>query len=146
LTLFLTIKNFFHSFRAEHAIMRTGKWTEQLLNLGFDKIAFPILIKDGADLNLVYLKEFAIDSDLHSLEFESNFELIDSNGQVWTWKYDHINKTNLPGDLIRTMSLDEVKEIVNGYFDDTKIKTDIEALTKEASSIHDLLEKLESKF
>lgn len=118
----------------------------QLSNLGFNKIAFPILIKDGDDLNLVYLDEFAKDADLHYHEFENNYELIDSNGQLLTWKYDHTNKINLPGTFIRTMTLDEVKKMVNTYFRESKVKTETEVLTSEATTIFDLLKKLENKF
>ena len=145
MTLVQTIKNFFGGFSGS-TNSRTTNWMNQLNNLGFDKIVFPILIKDGTDLNLVYLEEFAIDADLHYHEFENTYELIDSNGQLWTWKYDHTNKTNLPGTFVRTMTLDEVVKIVNTYFRYSKVKTEIEALTSEATTIFDLLEKLENKF
>jgi len=124
----------------------SDEWMNQLIKLGFDKIAFPILIKDGAVLELVYLEGFATDPDLHYHEFGSNCELIDSNGQLWTWKYDAAYKINLPGNYIRAMTLDEVKMVVNNYFAKTKIKNDIQKLKEEASSILDLLEKLEDKF
>lgn len=139
------IKNFFRSFSSS-TDSRTIDWMNDLNNLGFDKVAFPILIKDGTDLNLVYFDEFASDPDLHYREFESNYELIDSNGQLWTWKYDHTNETNLPGTFIRTMTLDEVKKIIDTYFSDRKVKTEIEKLSSEAKTIFDLFEKLETKF
>lgn len=145
MTLVQTIKNFLSSFISS-SDRRTIEWMKDLNNLGFDKIAFPILIKDGADLNLVYFDEFASDPDLHYREFESNYELIDSNGQLWTWKYDHTNEINLPGTFIRTMTFDEVKKIVNTYFRDSKVKTEIEKLSSEAKTIFDLFEKLETKF
>ncbi|MCX6350431.1 MAG: hypothetical protein NTX03_01050 [Bacteroidetes bacterium] len=118
----------------------------KLNNLGFDKIAFPILIRDGADLNLVYLEEFATDADLYYHEFDNNFDLIDSNGKVWNWKYDTVNKTNLPDSCIKTITLDEVRKIVNTYFANTKMKNEIQAMTEETNSIYDLLENLENKF
>lgn len=145
MTLVQTIKNFFGSFSSS-SDSRTIEWMKDLNNLGFDKIAFPILIKDGADLNLVYLDEFASDPDLHYWEFNSDYQLIDSNGQLWTWKYDHTNKTNLPGTFIRKMTLDEVKKIVNTYFRDSNVKKEIEALTSEATTIFELFEELENKF
>ncbi len=141
MTVIQTIKKFFGGFS-----ISPEEWMNKLISLGFDKIAFPILIKDGVDLDLVYLDEFAIDADLHYHEFESNYELIDSNGKVWTWKYDTLNKTNLPGNYLRTMTLDEVRKIVNDYFAKSKMKNDIQTLTAEVTSIHELLEKLEDKF
>jgi hypothetical protein len=145
LTIIQTIKSFFGGFSGS-TMSRSTNWINQLSSLGFDKIAFPILIKDGADLDLVYLDQFAMDADLHYHEFENNYELIDSNGKVWNWKYDTMNKTNLPGTYIRTMNLDEVKKIVNIYFENSKMKNEIQVLTEEMNSIKDLFAKLENKF
>ena len=145
MTLVQIIKKIFGGFSGLNS-NRAIDWMNQLNNLGFDKVTFPILIQDGADLNMVYLEEFAGDPDLHYWEFDSDYKLIDSNGQLWTWKYDHTNKTNLPGTFIRTMTLDEVKKIVTDYFRDSKIQSEIETLTKVIKTIIDLIENLEDKF
>ena len=127
--------------------MRTTKMTADKLNkLGFDKVTFPILIKDGADLNLVSLDQFAGDSDLYLFEFESNYELIDSNGQLWTWQYDKINKTNIPGKFIRTLTFLEVKKVVDTYFVDSKLKDEIKSLTTVTPTTKELFAQLKLKY
>lgn len=118
----------------------------QLNQLGFNKIAFPILIKEDADLNLFTMEDFASDADAYFHEFESNYELIDANGNLWDWKYDTTHKLNLPGNFIRTYNLVEVKEIVSQYFENTKIKSEIKELMENTNSISELFEKLKGKF
>jgi hypothetical protein len=64
--------------------MASKNWISLLNKLGFDKISFPILIKNNSDIDLVYkLEYFANDPDFHYWKFEDNFELIDSNGNVF---------------------------------------------------------------
>lgn len=97
-------------FNRQQAPMRSSNWLELIKKLGFDKISTPFIIKNGLDLELVTLEVFAMDPDFFYWEYGSNIDLIDSRGELWSWKYDEINKTNLPGDYKRTLKIDEVRK------------------------------------
>jgi hypothetical protein len=97
-----------------------------LFIIGFDKINFPILIIDSSDLSYVGdLKEFAIDPDLHFHEFTNDLELLDSEGNLWSWKYDKRIKSNMSGEINKILNNEEVKELVKIQFEGTKIEEEI---------------------
>lgn len=113
----------------------------------FKKITFPIIIKDGEDLDVVYrLKDFMIDPDLYLHEYDSKMELIDCNGELWSWNYDRINKSNIPGSFKKTMSVNEVKQIVTNYFNQSKVQNEIATLLSKSNTIREILEKVADKF
>jgi len=135
---FKAIKNYFNEKDIE--------WTSKLHHLGFDKIHFPIIIKDGPDLDVVYeLRDFAIDSDFYFHEFDQQIEMIDSTGQLWDWKYDTVNKTNLPNTVKRTLTFDEVNTIINLYFQGTNMELDIKEQTGKVSTINMLIDIIADK-
>ena len=90
------------SIEAERKKLGFKKWMQKLYALGFKDISFPILIIcdewSGIELILVDdLEEFAFTNSIHYWPLDSDARLLDSNGNLWTWKYDNFNKTNLPG-------------------------------------------------
>ena len=113
----------------------------------FENIIFPIIIKDRNDLDVIYkLKDFQMDPDLYFHEYDSHMELIDSNGQVYSWNYDYNNKTNIPGILKRKITLDELQEIVIYYFKASKNKRDLEKLVYDSNSIKEVITQVADKF
>ena len=111
--------------------------------LGFAKILFPIIIVDGTDIDIVYtLEDFALDPDIFFWSFDDHMELLDSNGNIWSWKYDHENKTNLPGEFKRTVDIDGIRDLINTYFKNTKVRGKVKKLTEDATSISALIESV----
>lgn len=135
-------KEFLHRLFSPKSIQRIT----QLNSLGFNKITFPILIKEGNDLNLYTINEFASDPDSYFHEFDAQLTLIDSRGNLWDWKYDKTHKLNLPGNFIRTLSLEEVKIIVSQYFQNSRIRVEMDTLIQGAETISDLFESIKGKF
>lgn len=111
--------------------------------LGFNKIEFPIIIKDGLDLNIVYkYEDFYVDPDLYYHEFDSQFRLIDSSGRQFTWAYNQGLKTNHPDKLEKTLTLDEVRQSFKDYFENAKKKPDL----GQGQNIKELIDKVADYF
>lgn len=135
---FKTIKTYFQN--------KERQWIEKLNEIGFDKVNFPIIIKDGADLDVVYeLKDFGADPDLYFHEFDQQMELIDSNGQLWNWNYDKLNKVNVPGIIKATLTFDEVKNIIKTYFKDSKIENEVIERINKVSTIEKLIDTISDR-
>jgi hypothetical protein len=126
------IKTFFTDWRDKRRNERLKKLNDTF-ELGFNKIEFPIIIKDGLDLNIVYkYEDFYVDPDLYYHEFDSQFRLIDSTGRQFTWGYDQRLKTNHPDKLERTLTLDEVRQSFKDYFENAKKKPDLGLIDRVA--------------
>lgn len=124
-----------------------SQWTQRLNTLGFDKISFPILIVDSPNIDFVYsLTDFASDPDIYHWAFEKNYQLIDCNGNLWTWTYDNVNKTNLPNSFLQTLTLDEISEVLLRYFSGSIPEPTIKNIIAETSTVSDLFEKIADKF
>ena len=115
--------------------------------MGFNKISFPIIIKDGGDIDIIYeLKDFALDSDYYLHEFDNRLMfLIDGNGQVWSWKYDLVNRTNLPDKLKQTLSFEEVKKLIENYYRGSKIEVEMKGVIRNVSTIRKLIDAIADK-
>jgi hypothetical protein len=117
-------------------------WVVLLNELGFDKVRFPIIVKDGQDLSVVQsLEDFAGDPDHYAFPNE-NYRmesLIDSDGTEWTWKYDYENRANLPGTVKWTRDAEEIKMMIRTYFRGSKSQLKIEESIENLSSIEDLI-------
>jgi hypothetical protein len=117
-------------------------WVVLLNELGFDKVRFPIIIKDGQDLSVVQtLDDFAGDPDRYAFPNE-NYRmesLIDSDGTEWTWKYDYENGTNLPGTVKWIRDAGEIKKMIRTYFRGGKSQLKIEESIEIVSNIADLI-------
>jgi hypothetical protein len=122
------------------------KWKDQLLESGFSKITFPILIKNGYDLDLVYFDEFAIDPDIYYWPFTIDCELIDGNGHVWSWVYDDKNKTNRPGQLKKVIAVDDLKWLIHLYFTSKRIKVDNISKNDNLTTFDQVFKKFEEDF
>jgi len=143
----MKILNSFRNLFSRRTPAKTEDWAKKLNNLGFDKINFPIIIKYRNNLDIVYrFDDFAMDPDLYFHEFESKDELIDCNGNLWTWKYDRINKVNIPSFLKRTMTLEEVKRIIDTHFQDSIKRKEIKSISERVTTINELLEQLADYF
>ena len=126
------------SDRKEQRERKTQKIQADIFSLGFNKIKFPILIQDGDDLTAVHdFEHFISDSDIHFFEFEATVKLIDSEGRQFTWGYNFVFKTNFPNNFVQNMTLEEVKEIADKYFKNSKVKPELgsASTTKELIDI-----------
>lgn len=131
----------FFERRKEKRMINENLWIESLNELGFKKVTFPIILKFGTDIHVIYsLKDFALDVDLYFFEFDRDSELIDSKGQLFSWKYDVKNKTNLPNHLKRLLTLEEVKSIIIDYFRDSKLALEIKEKIDKITAIDTLIE------
>lgn len=119
---------------------KNADWTTRLNNLGFNEVTFPILLKEGKDIEIVCsLKDFASDPDLYFHDqYDERNVFIDSKGQIWSWKYDKANNTNLPSTVKSILTLAEVKEIISLYFIGNKVEQEIHLRTKQVSTIEEL--------
>jgi hypothetical protein len=151
--LIQTFKNYFNNRKDQKKIkvqlrrIGTQQWIDMLRDLGLNAITFPIFIIreewNGITLTLVSdLKEFAISNSIHYWPLDYDAKLLDSYGNMWTWKYDDYNKTNLPGSLLKTSSLEEVKEIINKGIIGYKSENEIKSIVNSASSINGLFNSL----
>jgi|JI10StandDraft_1071094.scaffolds.fasta_scaffold449810_2 hypothetical protein len=122
------------------------EWTIQLNDLGFHTVTFPILLQDGIDINVVCtLKDFASDPDLYLHEYDEQNAFIDSKGHLWSWKYDKSNKTNLPGTIKSTLTIDEVRKIISDYFKGAKTEQEVNKLTNQILTIDGLINAIADK-
>ena len=124
-----------------------GKWITKLYELGFKDISFPVLIVydewDGIHLNIVSgIEEFALTNSIHHWPLDYDTKLLDSHGKFFTWKYDEINKTNLPGTLIKTLNLEEVIILISEGIIDHKLENEIKLKMSSANTIDELLKEL----
>jgi hypothetical protein len=127
------------SDRKEKIKSQREKFLADTLALGFDKIAFPILIQDGLDLSIVGDREhFFGDPDIYFFEFGSSTQLIDANGKQFTWGYSSRQNSNYPDRFIKQLSVDELREIANQYFNDSRKKPDI----GDEKSTRELIDKI----
>jgi len=137
------IKNLFSFPNKEGKI----ELVDKLSSLGFVQITFPIILKDGNNLDLVYsLKDFAVDPDLSFHEFGNNYELIDANGNLWALRYDRLNQANIPGTLKRIITLEDIREIVNNYFKDSKIQNEVKTISLKVKTISEFFEQIKDYF
>lgn len=135
---FKKIKDYFNK--------RDAEWTIQLNDLGFHAVTFPIMLTEGVDIDVVCtLKDFASDPDLYFHEYDERNSFIDSKGHFWTWKYDQSNKTNLPGTIKSTMTVDEVRKKISDYYKGTKTEQEINQLTNQILTIDGLLNAIADK-
>lgn len=130
--IFNTIKDYFNKKDIE--------WTKRLDELGFHAVTFPIMLKEGADIDVVCtLQDFASDPDLYFHEYDERNNFVDSKGQNWTWKYDQNNKTNLPGIVKSILTVDDIKKIISNYYKGTKIEQEIAHSIIDVTTIDSLL-------
>lgn len=116
---------------------------EKAKDLGFNKIEFPIIIQDGFDLDIVYrIEDFFMDSDLYFHKFDDNVKLIDKNGQKYSWEYSYTRETNHPNKFEETLTLEEVRELFEKYFKNSKRQPE---LGKE-KNINELIDKVADYF
>ena len=73
-------------------------------------------------------------------EYDDKIEFIDSEGQLWSFKYDFINKINLPGKIKTKLTTDQVRKIICDYSKDTEIEKEIILQLNNATSIESLIE------
>lgn len=128
-----------------------GKWITKLDELGFKDISFPILIVydewDGIHLQTVDdLREFALTNSIHYWPLDYDTKLLDSNGKFFTWKYDNINKTNLPGTIIKLLEIKEAKELIRQGIIGHKLENEIKSKVNNALSINELFKELSSYY
>jgi hypothetical protein len=136
------IKIFFNNWTDKRRNERL-KDLNDTFELGFNKIEFPIIIKNGLDLNIVYkYEDFYVDPDLYYHEYGSQFRLIDSTGRQFTWGYNQRLKTNHPDELEKTLTLDQVRQSFTDYFDKVKKKPDL----GQEQNIKDLIDKVADYF
>jgi len=111
--------------------------------LGFSKIEFPIIIKDGVDLMLVEnLDDFFNDCDLYFHKFDYSMRLIDSAGKQFTWGYNQLKRTNFPDKFEKYLTLKDVQDLFDNYFSRAKKKPEYQ----EVNNIDELLEKVKDYF
>jgi len=125
-------------------------WINKLYQLGFKDISFPILIVydewDGIHLQIVSdLSEFALTNSIHYWPFDYDTKLLDCKGNLWSWKYNNMNKTNLPGTMIKSLEIEEAKGLIRQGIIGYKLENEIKSKVNEATTIDELLSKL-SKF
>jgi hypothetical protein len=119
------IKRFFANRREERKRKEEIRLAD-LFNLGFNKIQFPILIQDGDDLTVIQdFAHFTSDPDIYFFEFEKFTKLIDAYAKQFKWNYNFELKTNFPGEFIQQLTLDELKDIANKYFENSNVKAEI---------------------
>lgn len=112
--------------RREERIRQEKNRPADLFNLGFNKIQFPIVIQDGDDLTVIQdFEHFTSDPDIYFFEFERFTKLIDADAKQFKWNYNFELKTNFPGEFIQQLALDELKDIANKYFKNSKVKPEI---------------------
>jgi hypothetical protein len=139
-----SLKSFLEK-RKKNRINNLNQWADTLYRLGFIKVTFPIILRDSVYFEVIYkLQDFAIDPDFYYHKFDSDTELIDCTGQLWSWKYDNISKTNLPGELIRTMTVDEVREIICNQFDNSEFGLDMKEKLAGISKVDSMLKLISS--
>lgn len=103
--------------RNEKRKANAEKFSAATWNLGFDKIEFPIIIKEDEDLFVIANKEhFFGDVDLYFFEFEPGTLLIDAQGREFTWAYSIRQNSNYPDKFIRQLTVEELREIADRYF------------------------------
>jgi hypothetical protein len=132
------IRKYF-SDRKEKTKLEREQFSADTLALGFDKIEFPIIIQDGLDLSIVGDRgHFFGDPDIYFFEFDSSMRLIDANGRQFTWGYSSGQKSNYPDRFIKQLTVDELREITNQYFKDSKKKPNI----GDEKSTRELIDKI----
>jgi hypothetical protein len=147
------VKNYFlkrkehRKIKEELESIEIGKWISKLYELGFKNISFPICIVydewDGIHLNTVEdITEFALTNSIHYWPLDYDTKLLDSRGNLWTWKYDEVNKTNLPGTIIKTLSMAEVKTLIIEGIINHKLEDEIKLKVDNASTIDKLFKEL----
>lgn len=130
--IFTTIKDYFNK--------KTIERSKRLDKLGFYAVTFPIMLKEGADIDVVYtLQDFVSDPDLYFHEYDERNDFVDSKGQNWTWKYDQINKINLPGIVKSVLTVDDIKKIISNYYKGTNIEQEIAHSIIDVTTIDSLL-------
>ena len=148
------IKTYFSSrkekklLKVEREKLGFEKWMQKLYALGFKDISFPILIIydewRGIELTLVDdLEEFAFTNSIHYWPLDSDARLLDINGNLWSWKYDNINKTNLPGIFKVKLTLEDVKKIVREGIIGQKLENEIKIIINNANTIRELFNRLD---
>jgi len=148
-----TIKNYLRNRKEQQSFKKKieengiNDWIDKLYKLGFKDISFPILIVydewDGIHLMIVGdIREFAITNSIHYWPLDYDTKLLDCKGNLWNWKYDNINKTNLPGTMIKSLEIEEVKELVNQGIIGHKSENEIKSKLNDAINIDELLHKL----
>lgn len=105
------------------------------------QLAFPILLLDRGDLDMVFdLDHYMVDPD-ESFHRKQKYETaIDSVGQEWTWTY--IKKCNVPDRLVRVWHLDQCKDLLRKWFKGVRIEKRIQAEIDTATSIKDLFDRV----
>jgi hypothetical protein len=68
--------------------------------------------------------------------------LIDSKGQQFTWGYNRLLKTNHPDKLEITLTIDNVRELFEYYFENAKKKPQL----GQEKNIKDIIEKIADYF
>lgn len=132
------IKKYFAD-RKKRRKARREEFFSATWNLGFDKVEFPIIIKEGTDLLVVNNKEhFFGDVDLYFFEFEPGTLLIDAQGREFTWAYSIRQNSNYPDKFIRQLTVEELKEIADRYLRHASEKP---ALAGE-KSIRELIDRI----
>ena len=142
------LKNIISIFkqRKSNRIQRENSWMEELNRLGFNKVTFPIIIKDNFDLQVVSeLKDFARDPDIFYQKFDNNVQLIDHEMKIWTWRYDLINKTNLPNELIKSLTFEKLKELLSYQLDESKQGEELTEFLYKIPTIDGLIEFISGK-
>ena len=103
--------------------MTYQEWVD-ILTREFNGIRFPILIlSKGFPNGAESIEEFAMDMDLHFYQYEQGITFIDSKGDQFNWRYDKKERSNLPGDKLRTLSLEDFKSLVKNRY--PKLKSDV---------------------
>ena len=107
LNLIEALKNYLRNRKEQESLKKKieikgiNDWIDKLHKLGFKDISFPILIVydewDGIHLQIFSdLSEFAFTNSIHYWPLDYDTKLLDCKGNLWSWKYDNMNKTNLP--------------------------------------------------
>ena len=127
------------------------KWIDKLNDLGFKEIEFPIFIVydkwNGINLTLVGdLEEFAVTNSIHYWQLDNDSRLLDRNGRLWSWKYDHQNKTNLPNTFIKQLTLKDVKKIVIEGIIGFKSEDELKTIIVKVETIEKLFNRLNGIF
>lgn len=153
----LTIKNYFdvkkEKKNAKAKISRENlkQWVDKLSELGFKEIAFPIFIVydkwNGIELTCVSdLNEFAYTYSYHYWPLDDDSKLLDRNGNLWSGKYDKLNKTNLPNTFIMTLKLENVKELLREGIVGHKSENELKVIIEESRTIEVLFNRLVNIF
>jgi hypothetical protein len=105
------------------------------------QLAFPILLLDRGDLDMVFdLEHFMVDMDQSFRRKEKYETAIDALGQEWTWTY--IQECNVPDRVVRVWDLDQCKDLLRKWFKGVRIEKRILAEVDSATSIKDLFDRV----